>query len=298
LTDPLAAMSKAARQIANRDLNFTLPSTRVREIADVATAFEVMRQGLQEALEQQTHMEQERRFFISAIAHDLRTPLFSLRGYLEGVTTGIASTPEKMSHYLNMCRLKADALEQLIADLFIFTRLEYLEQVPQYHSVDLSVLVKQVIEGMRPLAEQKSIALRMEGMSTPVIVRVDQQLLLRMMENLLSNSIRHTPAHGHITVSYSVLIDQVRLCVADNGPGIAPQDLPHVFEPLYRGEASRSASTGGSGLGLAIAQRIMRAHHGDLSVMNRLNGGAQFTARFPNTIPFDRRSAPSGSALA
>jgi signal transduction histidine kinase len=298
LTDPLAAIGKAARQIANHDLNFTLPSTRVREIADVALAFEVMRKGLQDALEQQNHMEQERRFFISAIAHDLRTPLFSLRGYLEGLTIGIASTPEKMGHYLSMCRLKAEALEQLIADLFTFARLDYLEQVPQYELVELSTLVKQAMEGIRPLAEKKSIALRMDGTGTPVTVQADKQLLLRMMENLLSNSIRHTPAHGCIDISYAVLIDQVRLCVSDNGPGISPQDLPYVFEPLYRGETSRSAATGGSGLGLAIAQRVMRAHHGELSAVNRPSGGAQFTARFPNTMPFDPRPAPSEDSLA
>ncbi len=281
LLNPLAAMSRAARQIATGDLAFELPPTRVREIADVATAFEVMRKGLQQAVEQQTRLEQERRFFISAIAHDLRTPLFSLRGYLEGLTTGVARTPELMNRYLAMCKLKADTLERLIADLFAFTRLENLEQTPNREALELNTVLRQAVEGIRPFANEKHITLLLDAIDHPATVQADRVLILRVIENLLGNAVRYTPTHGRISVDCCILEDKVTFSVTDDGLGIAAQDLPHLFKPFYRGEPSRNTATGGSGLGLAIAQRIMRAHHGDLSVANQATGGAKFTAWFP-----------------
>ncbi|MEP7285375.1 MAG: HAMP domain-containing sensor histidine kinase [Chloroflexota bacterium] len=281
LLKPLSAMSRAARQIATGDLAFDLPPTYVRELADVATAFEVMRNGLRESVEQQAKMEQERRFFISAIAHDLRTPLFSLRGYLEGLRTGIATTPDKTNHYLTMCKLKADILERLIADLFAFTRLEFLEQMPQSEVLELCTLLRQAVEGIRPLAEEKHITLQFYAAENPASVRADRILILRVIGNLLDNAVRYTAVQGNISVGYEVMEDKVTFFIADDGAGIAQQDMSHLFEPFYRGEPSRNATTGGSGLGLAIAQRIMQAHHGNLTVSNQAASGAKFTAWFP-----------------
>src|SRR5579884_2635464 len=109
----------------------------------------------------------------------------------------------------------------------------------------------------------------------------DRHLLTRAVENLLDNALRHTPAGGAIRVSLGAQGRQVVVRVADTGPGIAAQDLPHLFTPLYRGEASRNRQTGGAGLGLAIARRIARAHGGDLTAANRAGGGAVFTVSLP-----------------
>jgi signal transduction histidine kinase len=128
VVDPLAATSAAAGRVAVGELDVELPGSRVREVADVNSAFSGMSAALRASLEQQAKLEEERRLFIGAVAHDLRTPLFSLRGSLEGLATGIANTPEKQERYLTVAREKADNLERLIADLFDYTRLEYLEQ--------------------------------------------------------------------------------------------------------------------------------------------------------------------------
>src|SRR6185503_8105032 len=100
---------------------------------------------------------------------------------------------------------------------------------------------------------------------SPVSVHADRVLIVRVIENLLGNAVRYTPVHGTISVGSAITNDKVTIFISDNGPGIAAQDMPHLFELFYRGETSRNAITGGSGLGLAIAQQIMRAHHGDLS---------------------------------
>ncbi len=138
---PLAAMSRAAQSIAGGDLDVRLPSSPAREVAEVAAALEGMSAALREALTRQNRLEEERRLFIGAIAHDLRTPLFMLRGYLQGLENGVAATPERMAHYVAACRVKADALERLIADLFAYTRLEHLEQRPERAPLDLGLLL-------------------------------------------------------------------------------------------------------------------------------------------------------------
>jgi signal transduction histidine kinase len=278
---PLEAMSRAARRIAAGNLDFELPGSRVTEVAEVRAAFTVMREGLKESIEQQAAIEEERRLFIGAIAHDLRTPLFTLRAYLQGLQKGIAATPEKVREYVDECVTKADALERLIADLFAFTRLEYLEQEPERAPLELGALLHQTLAGAWPLAAAKHITMTPEEPGEPYPLMGDSHLLARVIENLLDNAVRHTPAGGRIRLHWGRDGDRLYFTVADSGPGIAAHDLPHLFTPLYRGETSRNRQTGGAGLGLAIARRILRAHGGDLTAANAPAGGALFTGTLP-----------------
>ncbi|MEO8609536.1 MAG: HAMP domain-containing sensor histidine kinase [Chloroflexota bacterium] len=276
LLRPLSAMSKAARQIADGDLDFQIPRSRVREVAQVASAFSTMGTALRGSLTQQAELEQDRRFFISAIAHDLRTPLFALRGYLAGIERGLANTPEKMNHYIAVCQEKADALERLIADLFAYSRLEYLEQLPQRDLMDFKKLVENTVEDIRFQAQARGISVTVDHANSSGDVKADWSLLARALGNVLDNALHYTPDKGSIQVSWRKENHLVKFVVADSGPGIAPHDLPHVFNALYRGETSRNRETGGAGLGLTIARRILQAHGGDLVATN-LPGGAEFT---------------------
>lgn len=281
---PLAATSAAARRIAAGDLDVALPSSRVREVAEVNTAFAAMGEALRTSLRQQAAMEHERRLFIGAVVHDLRTPLFSLRGHLEGFARGLADTPEKQARYLAVARDKTEALERLVSDLFDFTRLDYLDQAPRREPLDLAALLRRIVETARPRAEGKDLALLVETPSPPVAIDADAHLLTRAVENLLDNALRHTPRGGRVVVTCSAETDPVRFSVADTGLGIPPADLPHLFKPLFRGETSRNRRTGGAGLGLTIARRIVLAHGGDIVAANH-EGGAIFTATLPQHNP-------------
>jgi signal transduction histidine kinase len=283
--DPLAATSRAAHQIAGGDLDVALPSSRVREVAEVNGAFSTMSDALRESLQHQATMEQERRLFIGAIVHDLRTPLFSLRGYLDGFAKGLAETPEKQARYIAIAQEKAAALERLISDLFDFTRLEYLDLAPHREPTDLAALLRRLVEDLQPLGATKDVALIADFGSGPCLVDGDPHLLTRAAENLLDNALRYTPSGGRVRVGCSAGPDGVTFSVADSGPGIPPHDMPHLFSPLFRGETSRNRRTGGAGLGLTIARRIMLAHDGDLTVRNGLMGGAVFTAALPAPAP-------------
>lgn len=294
---PLGALSQAAESIAGGDLDVNLPPSPVREIAEVSAALEGMSAALRQALERQATLEDERRLFISAIAHDLRTPLFMLRGSLKGLERGVAATPEKQAAYLATCRTQADALERLIADLFTYTRMEYLEQEPERAELDLAALLQQATESSLPVAASKDITLTLDGPDDPCVLMGDSHLLARAIGNLLDNALRYTPRGGVIRIHWIRRTAAITIAIEDSGSGIAAHDLPHIFTPLYRGETSRNRQTGGAGLGLAIAQRILRAHGGDLVAANGPTGGAAFTATLP-AAPYAAPAARVTAAIA
>jgi signal transduction histidine kinase len=282
VVNPLEAMSNAARRIAKGDLEIHLPVSRVTEIADVRAGFEVMVAGLNESFQNQARLEEERRFFIGSVAHDLRTPLFALRGYLEGLELGIASSPEKMAKYVGICREKTEQLNRLVADLFAFTKLEYMEQTASLEKVDASLILGKSIDSVKPLALERGISIIFGSLSGKEEDTVDPHLLERAVNNILENALRYTPAGGEISVTLKKEPGKTIIEVRDTGPGFSPEDVHRVFHPLYRGESSRNRATGGAGLGLAIAKRIFQAHGGDLAAANDRNGGAVLTGWIPS----------------
>jgi signal transduction histidine kinase len=259
---PLEKMSASARQIAEGDLDIQLPSPKISEIAEVHDGFHVMVDSLKESYQKQAELEDERRFVIAAVAHDLRTPLFALRGYLEGLEQGIADSPEKQVKYLQVCKEKSAQLDRLVEDLFTFTKTELLEMEFKESKVDLSIVLQRSIDSVSPLAHQKHI-------------------LERAMNNLLDNAVRHTPCHGEIFVECYKSGNNVTFTIKDTGDGFSSDELQRVFEPLYRGEASRNRLTGGVGLGMTISKRIITQHGGDLDAGNHSDGGALLSGSIP-----------------
>jgi signal transduction histidine kinase len=291
---PLAAMRRAARQIAGGEWEIRLPPSRAREVAEVSAALTGMSAALRESLGRQAALEEERRLFVGAVAHDLRTPLFALRGYLRGLESGVADTPERVAHYVQACGVRADALDKLISELFAYTRLEYLDQQPQREPLELGALLAAAVAAVQPAALGKGVALAMEGPATDCPLLGDRALLERAVQNLLDNAVRHTPPGGHICVRWAREGRYQSFQVEDSGPGIAAHDLPHLFTPLYRSEPSRNRQTGGAGLGLTIARRILRAHGGDLEAANGEAGGAIFTG----TLPLAQHILPAPDPVA
>ncbi len=277
---PLERMGLAARQIATGDWDVRLPMSRVTEIAEVRDGFDVMVKGLERSYRKQAELEEERRFVITAVAHDLRTPLFALRGYLDGLEQGIAQSPEKMARYVAVCKDKSAQLDRLVEDLFTFTKMEYVESELNVEKVDFRHILQNSIDSLRPQAMQKGISISFHA-AVACSINGDMHLLERAMNNLLDNAVRHTPAGGMIEVDCYRHADKVTFTVRDTGPGFSSEELERVFEPLYRGEASRSRATGGSGLGLTISQRIIRQHGGDLAASNHPEGGALLAGWIP-----------------
>jgi signal transduction histidine kinase len=262
---PLAVLSADADRIAGGELEVAPVDTRASEVAQVADALQGMAGALGSALGAEAAAERDRRFLVSAIAHDLRTPLFTLRGSLEAIQHGIGN-----GDALARAQRKADHLDRLVGDLFAFSRAEYAREEHAREEVDLAEIARRAVE-------PGEIAVEVVGDGH---VYGDPVALQRVLTNLLDNALRHAKTWVRVDVSPG------RVAVSDDGPGFAPEDLPHVFEPLYRGDKARGG--GGAGLGLAIARRLVRAHGGDVEAAN--DGGAVVTVTLP------RAPAPAGAA--
>jgi signal transduction histidine kinase len=215
---------------------------------------------------------------VTAIAHDLRTPLFTLRGSLEALERGVGD-----AGYLPRAQAKAAHLDRLVSDLFTFSRLEYAREAVAFEEVDVAALARRAAEDAEPIAAARGCALHVHGVESALCVRGDADALLRILTNLLDNAIHH--GRRRVILGAYRGNGTVHLEVADDGPGFAPDDLDHVFEPLFRSDRARPGRTGGTGLGLAIARRLARAHGGDVAAANDPGGGARATLTLPVARP-------------
>jgi signal transduction histidine kinase len=271
---PLARLAADAERIAGGELDIEPSPTRAREIAQVGAALHGMAGGLRDALRISAAAEHERRFMVTAIAHDLRTPLFTLRGSLEALERGIGD-----ARYLEHAQTKAAHLDRLVSDLFTFSRLEYAPEAIGFEEVDVGALARRAAEDVEPLAAARGCALEVRGGQRKLVARADPDALTRVVTNLLDNATRH--GRARVVLGTQQANGTIRIEVADDGPGFAPDDLPHVFEPLFRSDRARAAASGGTGLGLAIARRLARAHGGDVEAANAPGGGALATVTLP-----------------
>jgi signal transduction histidine kinase len=270
---PLAGLAADAERVAGGELDVDPLPTRAREVAQVGEALRGMAGGLREALATSSAAERERRFMVTAIAHDLRTPLFTLRGSLEAIEHGVGD-----GHYLDRAQDKAAHLDRLVSDLFTFSRLEYAGEAMADGEVDVAEVVRRAAETVEPLAAARGCALRVEDSPAGLIVRGDAEALLRVVTNLLDNAARH--GRTQVTLAVERENGAVRVEVADDGPGFAPADLARVFDPLFRSDRARGGASG-TGLGLAIARRLARAHGGDVEAANDPSGGARAVVTLP-----------------
>jgi signal transduction histidine kinase len=271
---PLARLADDAERIAGGELDIAPLPTRAREVAQVGDALRGMAGGLGDALATSSAAERDRRFMVTAIAHDLRTPLFTLRGSLEALERGIGD-----GRYLDRAQDKAAHLDRLVSDLFTFSRLEYASGALASGEVDVAALVRRAADTVEPLAAARGCVLEVHGPHDGLAVRGDPDALLRVLTNLLDNATRH--GRARVVLETQRRNGAIRVDVADDGPGFAPDDLPKVFDPLFRSDRARGAATGGTGLGLAIARRLARAHGGDVEATNDPGGGARATVTLP-----------------
>jgi signal transduction histidine kinase len=267
---PLARLAGDAERIAGGELDVGPISSRTREVAEVGAALRGMADSLRDALAEQHAAETQRRFLLSAIAHDLRTPLFTLRGSLEAIEHGIGD-----ADHLRRARDKATLLDRLVGDLFTFSRLEYSGPELAHDALDPVAIAQEA-------AETVDARITVVAATTPPALDGDHAAILRILVNLLDNAVRHASREVELRVGAEG--GDVLFEVLDDGPGIAPDDLPHLFEPLFRADRTRNSATGGAGLGLAIVQRLTAAHGGSVQAENRPGGGARFAVWLPQRV--------------
>ncbi|MDX1664881.1 MAG: ATP-binding protein [Candidatus Promineifilaceae bacterium] len=249
------------------------------EVGRLAATFDGMLDRLQAAF------ERERRFTGDA-AHELRTPLTALKGRIE-VTLSRQRPAETYRQTLEEMGTQVERLIRLSNDLLFMTRLDRQEPgrpVAERERVAVDDLLAAVVDQMRPLAARNGVTLALEA-EPGLVLQGDLDLLIRLFLNLLDNAVKYTPAGGRVTVRGGSVPDGVRVEVADTGPGISAEHLPHLFERFYRAESDRARGDegGGAGLGLAIAAEIARMHGGRIRVESELGAGTLFTVTLPDS---------------
>ena len=279
ITESIRRVVRGVEAIADGDLSTRVPIIGNDELAELASAFNRMATQLQEANIRQKELETLRRDLIGWVSHDLRTPLTSMRVMIEALADGVVSQPEKVQRYLNTVQGDVRNLSTLIDDLFELSQLDagVLRFDVAPHS--LRDLISDTLESMRTLSRQKDVDLHgnVAPDVDPVVMAAEK--ISRVLTNLISNAMRHTPTGGTITVKAwrEPGSGRVRVEVCDTGEGIPPADLPHIFERFFRGEKSRNRATGGAGLGLAISKGIIEAHGGQLWVESQVGKGSTFS---------------------
>ncbi|HEY7849384.1 MAG TPA: HAMP domain-containing sensor histidine kinase, partial [Ktedonobacterales bacterium] len=318
---PLSRVTQAARRVASGDL-----SQRVRldhsddEIGQLGATFDLMVARIEAAFGARQRSEERMRQFIADASHELRTPLTSIRGYTDVLLRGAKDDPETTERVLLATRREAERMSRLVNDLLTLARLDTgrpLETQP----VDLMALAGECVDQARILAGQREVMMRTDGRGR-LMVAGDPDRLKQVVLVLLDNALkygRQTP-DGWARLSVGRHDGQAIITIEDNGPGIAPDDLPRIFERFYRAEraarvrrmtgAPASATTAaqpatpgapraeGSGLGLAIAQAIARAHGGALTVQSALGSGTAFTLTLPLSPPAGPASTTSSTTAA
>jgi len=230
-------------------------------------------------------IDETRRELIAQVSHDLRTPLASLRGYLETLSMKDRMlSPDDRRTYLKIALKQSDHLARLIGDLFELVKLEEIDTQIAAEPLHLCELVQDVIQKFNLMAQQRDILLVGSFNPETRLVIGDVALVERLLDNLLENSIRHTAPRGMITVTVTNEPDHARLEVADTGAGIPAEDVPFIFERRYRVDKNPRPAFGGVGLGLAIAKRIVELHHGQISVCSEVGIGTCFSIKLPLVV--------------
>ncbi len=281
VTDRIRRLRQSAQAIAQGDLSVRAPVRGRDELASLAESFNEMAIQIQTAQRKQQELEEMRRDLIAWISHDLQTPLASMRAIVEALADGVVDDPETVQRYLRTTQREIGSLSTLIDDLFQMAQIDAGGLVLDVQENSLADLISDTLESFSELANQRSVSLQGSLEPGSELVNMDVARIGRVLNNLVSNALRHTPGGGKVEVRAVRQEHFVRVEVRDSGEGIDPEDVPHLFERFYRGEKSRSRLTGGAGLGLAIARGIVEAHAGEIAVESTPEQGTVFYFTLP-----------------
>jgi signal transduction histidine kinase len=284
ITANLARLAHGAEKIAAGDLTARADVQSGDEVEAVADAFNRMAQQLDQARAHEKESEQARRSLVAAVSHDLRTPLTSLRAMIESLNDGVVADPDGVKRYLGLAQIEIQNLSRLVDDLFELTQLDAGAVNWTREPSSLRDLISDTLEAMQAQAQTKGVRLVGDVDAAVDPVTMNAFKVQRVLTNLVQNAIRYTPNGGTVSVRACREGTFAEIEIADSGEGIAPNDLPHIFEPFYRGEKSRKRDLdrmSGAGLGLAIARGIVEAHGGTICAESELGKGSRFQFTLP-----------------
>ena len=282
INSAMAALMEGIRHIRDGDLRYRIVYPGHDEFTEICNDFNEMAWRLRESIERIQHEEQVRKELLAGISHDLHTPLAAIKAYVEGLSKGVACTPEKRQHYLETLNRKTTIMEKIIDQLFTFSKLD-LETVPMHLSrTDLGEELARVVHVLQIEYCDSGLLLETVGELPSLEADIDRNLLRSVVVNVLENSLKYKDKPCvHVQASLRREGGNLALVFADDGPGVEEGELERIFDVFYRCDKSRSNTEKGSGLGLAIAAKILAQFGGSIRAENVPDGGLAIIITLP-----------------
>lgn len=290
---PIRRMARAA-QTLTAGQHTPIPVEGPEEVKTLARAFNEMTVRVQAS-------QKSQRDLVANVSHELKTPLTSIQGFAQAILDGAASTPEALQQAAGVIFDEAGRMHRIVLDLLDLARMDAGSLEFQRGPLDMAQLLRGVAQKLSPQASQGEVHIQTEIGPLPVLVG-DADRLVQVFTNLLDNAIKHSPAGSRVVLRAGQREHWIEIAVQDDGPGIAPEDLPRIFERFYQTDkARRGGSRRGAGLGLAIAREIILAHHGEIQARSSSGQGTVFVVKLPVAMPDDstvaKRKSTGTSAL-
>ena len=261
---PIKQLSIAMRKIAEGDFDYRLDPMKNDEIGVLYNNYEQMRLHLKENAEEKAQNEKKSKELISNISHDLKTPITSIKGYVEGIMDGVADTPEKMDKYIKTIYNKANDMDRLINELTTYSGIDSNKIPYHFHVINIADYFEDCVEEVGLDLESKNITLNYTNLApSDTAIVADPEQLKKVINNIISNSVKYM---GHDKGEIDIRIldegESIRIEIEDDGKGIPAKDIGNIFERFYRTDSSRNSMQGGSGIGLSIVKKIIEDHGG------------------------------------
>lgn len=261
---PLGRLKVATKKIRDGNLDFSLEIEEDDEIGQLCQDFEEMRIRLKGSAEEKVEYDKENKELISNISHDLKTPITAIKGYVEGIMDGVASSPEKLDRYIRTIYNKANDMDKLIDELTFYSKIDTNKIPYTFSKISVSNYFRDCVDEVGLEMEARSIELGyFNYVDEDVVIIADAEQLRRVINNIVSNSVKYMDKrNGIINIRIKDVGDFIQVGIEDNGKGISAKDLPNIFDRFYRTDSSRNSSQGGSGIGLSIVKKIIEDHGG------------------------------------
>ena len=271
IATPLVKLKKATQNIKEGNLDFVLDVEGNDEFSQLCQDFEEMRRRLKESTEEKNLIEKENKELISNISHDLKTPITTVKGYVEGIMDGVADTPEKMDRYVRTIYNKTNEMDHLINELTFYSKIDTNRIPYTFSKLNVEDYFSDCAEEVGLELETKGIELVYANyVENDVVVIADGEQIRRVIHNIIGNAIKYMDKkRGIIQIRVKDVGDFIQVEIEDNGKGIGAKDLPYIFDRFYRTDISRNSSKGGSGIGLSIVKKILEDHGGKVWATSR-----------------------------
>ena len=272
---PLDKMRIATKKIADGNFDYELDEKDFVEIPFLYNDFEKMRIKLKENEEEKVLSENASRELVSNISHDLKTPLTAIRGYVEGILDGVASSPQKVRDYLTTIYNKTNDMTKLIDELLYYSRVSGNEFSYNFEKTNVKDFFDDYVKDL--YLELDTIKINFSysaNVDADTVIDIDREQIKRALNNIVANAVKYMDKEDpEIHFRVKDTMDAINIRISDNGRGIDEKDLPHIFERFYRSDASRNTKLGGSGIGLSIVKKVIENHEGSVVAMSKSGVG-------------------------